>query len=237
MIIYVDEVGCSTLAGPLVICAVATDQPNKILGVKDSKQLSKAQREKLFPTLSQELIHEYGFASLDLIKEKNIFWAKFEVMKQAIDKLISNGINPEKVIVDGNFTIPNLSVPQEAIIKADDKFWQVGAASILAKVTRDRLMEEYSKEEKYSHYDWDNNAAYPAPKHWIGVTLFGPTDLHRKGFKTFEYYCQCHENLKSFLLNGGTEEEFIIDLDQSKNNKKRLFEYCDFNDGKFTGYK
>lgn len=235
--IYVDEVGCSPLAGPVVVCAVAiADGEYKVPGVRDSKKLSKQQRENLFSCLSK-LDHEYSFASPELILEKNVFWAKFHAMKNAVEKLLARGIQSDKVIVDGNFTIKDLNMYQEAVIKADDKFWQVGAASILAKVTRDNLMATYSEQEQYSHYDWENNAAYPSPKHRIGITLFGPTDLHRTSFSLYNYYMFHHQECNRFIERGKTPEEYFDWVDSVKNGKATLSNLVNWIDGQFGGWK
>lgn len=235
--IYVDEVGCSPLAGPVIVCAVALGENEyKIPGVRDSKQLSKQQREKLFNDLSK-IDHEYGFASPELILEKNVFWAKYAAMKDAVERLLARGISADKVIVDGNFTIKDLDMEQEAIIKADSKFWQVGAASILAKVTRDNLMADLSKIEIYSHYDWETNAAYPSPKHRIGVTLFGPTDQHRVNFSLFKYYMFHYEECKKFKEKGKTTEEYFNWIDSVKNGTITLSNLVNWEEGEFNRFK
>jgi ribonuclease HII len=236
-VIYVDEVGCSPIAGPVVICAVAlADNEYKVPGVRDSKKLSRTQRDNLFTQLSK-LEHEYGYADVNLIKELNVFWAKFHAMKVAIEKLLARGIRANKVIVDGNFTIKDLDMEQEAVIKADDKFWQVGAASILAKVTRDNMMEEFGRQEVYSHYDWANNAAYPAPKHRIGVTLFGPTDLHRTTFAVYQYYMFHYEECQRFRAEGKTSEEYFKWVDSVKDGKNTLSNLVRWKDGEFNGWR
>ena len=235
--IYIDEVGCSPIAGPVVVCAVAlADGEIKVPGVRDSKKLSRTQRDNLFKILSK-LEHEYAYASPELIIEKNVFWAKFHAMKEAVEKLLARGIRANKVIVDGNFTIKDLDMDQEAVIKADDKFWQVGAASILAKVTRDNMMEEFGTQEQYSHYDWANNAAYPAPKHRIGVTLYGPTDLHRKSFAVYQYYMFHYEECQRFIKEGKTAQEYFEWVDSVKDGKNTLSNLVRWKDGSFGGWK
>jgi ribonuclease HII len=158
-------------------------------------------------------------------------------MKDAIEKLLARGIVANKVIVDGNFTIKDLDMEQEAIIKADAKFWQVGAASILAKVTRDNMMASLAMQEKYSHYDWEINAAYPAPKHRIGITLFGPTDLHRVGFALFKYYMFHYEECQRFRKEGKTAEEYFNWIDSVKNGTILLSKLVNWKEGEFNGFK
>ena len=196
--IYVDEVGCSSIAGPVLCCAIAIPPDYEVInGVQDSKKLSKKKRTLLF----EELIkfpHIFAASSPRKIEKLNIFYAKFEAMRIAVEKLL-NKVDADKAIVDGNFTIPNLTFPQECIIKADEKVWQVGAASILAKVKRDSIMENLSKIEKYSHYGWETNAGYYTPAHREGIILHGGTSLHRKNFKYYQY---CLSRREEYLETG-----------------------------------
>lgn len=221
IVIYVDEVGYGSISGPVMSCAVALDENStKIDGVKDSKKLTKLKREKLYPILANSVLHAFGSASPREIEKLNIHWARYESMRIAVERLIQKGITASKVIVDGKFTIPNLNMKQEAVIKADDKFWQVGAASILAKVQRDSLMSKLADEEEYSHYDWKNNAGYYTPKHRMGVILHGPTDMHRRNFGYFKYCMYCHQKYKEFLRDGKTAEEYFqYEKDQEKCGK------------------
>ncbi len=140
-------------------------------------------------------------------------------MKQAVLSLIERGIKIEKVIVDGKFEIPDLDIPQEAIIKADDKLWQVGAASIIGKVHRDSLMAKLTGFEPYSHYDWENNAGYYTPKHRMGIILHGPSDLHRRKFVYFKYCLDRHKEYKDFVKRGNDPKDFFkpqLDADGKK---------------------
>jgi len=208
--VYVDEVGCASIAGPVLVCAVAVEKgQNKIEGVNDSKQLSKKKRNSLFPTLSRILPHAFATSSVERIEEINIHWSKYEAMKRAVEELVANGVQVSKVIVDGKFEIPDLDIPQEAVIKADAKFWQVGAASILAKVKRDTMMADLTKQDKYSHYDWENNAGYYSPKHRNGVILHGPTDLHRNKFEYFKYCLSRHKEYLMMVKNGKTAQDYF----------------------------
>jgi len=216
--IYVDEVGCSSIAGPVLCCAVAIEpEYEPVDGVQDSKKLTKKKRTMLFDELSK-FPHSYGTASPRKIEKLNIFYAKFEAMRIAIEKLLKY-TDADKVIVDGNFTIPNLNFPQECIIKADDKIWQVGVASILAKVKRDMIMEELSKIEKYSHYGFETNAGYYTPKHRLGIMLNGGTELHRKNFKYYQY---CLAKREEYLKNGNIEIK-KGDFTSWRDNQKDLF--------------
>jgi len=223
-ICYVDEVGCSSIAGPVVVCAVVLKpEQNRIDGVKDSKQLSKAQRNALVPKITAAFEFALAESSIQRIAEINIHWAKYEAMREAILSLVDHGIDIDKVIVDGKFVIPDLDIPQEAVVKADAKFWQTGAASIVAKVHRDNMMANLTKVEKYSHYDWENNAGYYSPKHRDGVILHGPCDLHRTGFVYFKYCLERHEEFTEFVKNGNTPDEFFKQRDSEKKSDYTLW--------------
>ncbi|MHA2218921.1 MAG: ribonuclease HII [Candidatus Hodarchaeales archaeon] len=196
-ICYVDEVGCASIAGPVLVCAVAVDSSDKIIdGIKDSKQLSRIRREKLYDPIASRLKHSFATSSVQTIKDINIHWAKLKAMREAVYELIDKQVNIVKVIVDGKFEIPNLNIKQEAIIKADSKLWQVGAASILAKVKRDNMMARLAREAKYSYYDWESNAGYYSPNHMRGIVLYGPCDIHRRNFVYFKYCMDRHNEFK-----------------------------------------
>lgn len=217
---YVDEVGVASIAGPAVVCAIAIDDgQEKIEGVKDSKKLSREKRNFLAPKIKAQFEYSIKEASIKRIEEINIHWAKYEAMKDAIIDLSNRGINVTNVIVDGKFQIPDLDFPQEAVVKADDKFWQVGAASIVAKVYRDDMMAELADQyEQYSYYDWQSNAGYYTPKHRMGIILHGPCDLHRKTFVYFKYCLQRHNEFETFIKNGGFEEDFFQKEDPKKSD-------------------
>ncbi len=200
----VDEVGVASIAGPVMACAVIVDTEKKPLpGVTDSKKISKKKREKLVPII-ENYVDGFSFGSLDVsqIEQMNIHYAKLEAMKIAVHSLLQKGFHIDKVIVDGGFTIPGLDVYQEAHPKADLNFWEVSAASILAKVKRDKIMEDFSKLDKYSYYDWESNAGYYSPNHRSGIVLHGPSDLHRKTFAYFKYCMFCHYELKNKDMDG-----------------------------------
>lgn len=220
MYCYIDECGCASIAGDAVVCAVVADKNiKKIAGVNDSKQLSKVQREKLNPILIKELQFEIQHAPVKRIEEINIHWAKYEAMRQAVLNLMSRGNKIEKVIVDGKFVIPDLDIDQEAVIKADEKIWQVGAASIIGKVYRDTYMANLAtNHEKYSYYDWEHNAGYYTPKHRMGIIMYGPCDVHRKKFSYFQYCLDRHNQYEEFVKNGNNPEDFFSR--NTKNGKK-----------------
>lgn len=236
MYCYVDEVGMSSIAGPVMTAAVVADERPNIDNIKDSKKLSKKKREEVYNQLVTSVDFSFGFASLNKIKEMNVFWARFEAMKMSVQKLLNRGIKFDKIIVDGKFTIPNLSIPQESVIKADDRFWQASAASILAKVRRDKLMSKLSQLEQYSYYDWDQNAGYSSPKHQIGIILFGPTPLHRVTFNVFKKSLELFERHQEFLDQGGNSQEFFKQI-ESSTKKKKLSDYVVWENGNFKEWK
>ena len=236
MFCYVDEVGMSSIAGPVMTAAVVANERPNIDDIKDSKKLSKKKREKVYNELINSVDFSFGFASLDKIKKMNVFWARYDAMKMSVQKLLNRGIQIDKIIVDGKFVIPDLSIPQEAVIKADDKFWQASAASILAKVRRDSLMSKLSKLEQYSYYDWDQNAGYFSPKHQIGIILFGPTSLHRLNFSLLQKSINLFEKHQEFLDQGGSSQEFFNSIVDSK-KKKQLSDYIVWENGNFKGWK
>ena len=203
----VDEVGVASIAGPVFTCAVLIDSKMKPLsGVTDSKKISKIKREKLVPEIEEHVIDfAFGSANINQIEKLNIHYAKFLAMKNAVEK-ISKRNRIDLVIVDGGFTIPGLEIKQEAHPKADLNFWEVSAASILAKVKRDKLMESLAKNDKYKHYDWESNAGYYSPNHRAGIVLHGPSNLHRKSFAYFKYCMFCHYDFKSKNID---KEEYL----------------------------
>jgi len=174
----VDEAGRGPLAGPVVTCAVILpkDCP-ELVGVNDSKQLSKKKRAEYAEIIKKHAIDYYiHFQSAEVIDEINILEATKQSMKTCIENL---KIRPDFVVVDA-VTIP-VDVPQEAIVKGDAKSLAIGAASILAKHERDLYMEELHKQ--YPQYGFDQNAGYGTKQHLEAIERFGPTVHHRKTFE------------------------------------------------------
>lgn len=178
----IDEVGRGSLSGPVVTASVILPQDmSKLLllsEVTDSKALSEKKREYLFPII-KEIVLDYSIGIIDnkIIDEINILQATFLAMKQSIENL---KLKPDFIIVDGNKKIPDVLIPQKEIIKGDLKSLSIGAASILAKVTRDKMMENYSK--TYPLYNWKKNKGYSSKEHIDAIKKYGLTDLHRKTF-------------------------------------------------------
>lgn len=173
----IDEVGRGPLAGPVVAAAVILPVDCKIPGVNDSKKLTAKKREELCEIIKREAVAwAVGVVSHERIDEINILQATYEAMRQALSKL---EVQPEFILADA-VTIPGISVPQKGIIKGDAKSISIGAASIVAKVTRDAMME--AMEELYPGYDFASNKGYGSQKHLAGIARQGLCPIHRHSF-------------------------------------------------------
>ena len=178
LIAGVDEVGRGPLAGPVVAAAVILNPNNLIQGLADSKQLSEAKREALFALIQRDsLAWGLGSASVAEIDALNILQASLLAMQRAVAKLSPK---PQHVLVDGNKT-PMFECTAEAIIKGDQTIPQIQAASILAKVTRDRLMQTY--ESHYPGYGFAQHKGYPTQQHRTALQCLGVTPIHRRSYK------------------------------------------------------
>ena len=174
----VDEVGRGPLAGPVVAAAVILPQDFDVLGIDDSKKLSPKKREELFEVIKEKaLAWSVGWVGPERIDEINILEATKEAMTQAVQGL---SLQPDHVLIDGNFTVRALALPQTAIVKGDANSTSIAAASILAKVTRDRYMEEM--DAVYPGYAFASNKGYGTKAHYDGLKAQGPTPIHRKTF-------------------------------------------------------
>ncbi len=178
----VDEAGRGPLVGPVVAAAVIIlDREWAIsLHITDSKKLSPIEREELFEKIinSKATVVGVGAASNREIDRVNILNATFIAMRRAISSL---PLIPDAVIVDGNKEIPNIPFPQKALVKGDILSYSVAAASIVAKVTRDRLMKKLSL--FYPGYGWNRNMGYPTKEHKLAIKNLGYTPHHRRTFK------------------------------------------------------
>jgi ribonuclease HII len=173
----VDEAGRGPLAGPVVSAAVIFDENIFIEGVNDSKQLSEREREKLLPEiLKLSLACSVSVVSHIKIDEINILQASLLSMRNAVDKL---KIKPHLILIDGNKTF-NYPVQTKAIVKGDSMSFSIAAASIVAKVARDRLMKRL--DSYFPQYLWAKNKGYPTKEHIAAVIRYGPSPLHRKTF-------------------------------------------------------
>lgn len=173
----IDEVGRGPLAGPVVAGAVILPKDCDILYLNDSKQLSEKKREELYDVIMEKAVSTgLGFVGPERIDEINILQATYEAMRQAIDQL---EYRPDLLLNDA-VTIPGVSIRQVPIIKGDAKSISIAAASIIAKVTRDRLMTEYDR--IYPEYGFASNKGYGAKAHIEAIKKYGPTPIHRKSF-------------------------------------------------------
>ena len=173
----VDEAGRGPLAGPVVAAAVILDDLNPIKGLADSKTLTAARREKLYDEIrAKALCCSVAEASVAEIDELNILQATLLAMRRAVEGL---RLKPVKVLVDGN-RIPTLDVLAEAIVKGDNKVQAISAASILAKVTRDRWCAELHV--KYPQYGFDQHKGYGTAQHVAALNEFGACPEHRRTF-------------------------------------------------------
>jgi ribonuclease HII len=177
----VDEVGRGPLAGAVVAGAVVLDPENPIAGLKDSKKLSAARREFLFEQIqSKAKAWGIGEASPAEIDQINILQATMLAMRRAIEDLTTRlGAWPDKALIDGN-RCPELPIAAEAIVKGDTKEPAISAASILAKVTRDRQM--MALHERHPQYGFAQHMGYPTEAHFTALQEFGVCDEHRRSF-------------------------------------------------------
>ncbi|MCM1189338.1 MAG: ribonuclease HII [bacterium] len=173
----IDEVGRGPLAGPVAAGAVILPRDCRILYINDSKQLSEKKREELCEIIKEKAVaYAVGYASPERIDEINILQATYEAMRQAVGALSPQ---PDLLLNDA-VTIPGIGIRQIPIIKGDAKSITIGAASILAKVARDRLMKEYDR--LFPEYDFAGNKGYGSAAHIAALKKYGPTPIHRRSF-------------------------------------------------------
>lgn len=177
LIVGVDEVGRGPLAGPVVACALILPPECRIRGLNDSKRLSPKKREKLYPVIKEKaLAIGLGRVGEKKIDEINILKATHLAMKRAISHL---GVEPDLLLVDG-FEIPGVKIPQKAIVRGDEMSASIAAASIIAKVTRDRLMVKYHK--RHPEYGFHRHKGYGTEGHIRALKKNGPSRIHRRTF-------------------------------------------------------
>lgn len=173
----VDEVGRGPLCGAVVTAAVILDPARPILGLKDSKKLTAARREELFDEICEKsLAWCIARAEVEEIDQLNILHATMLAMQRAVAGL---SITPRLALIDGN-RCPQLDVPSESVVKGDTKVSAIAAASILAKVSRDREMQ--ALDLQYPGYGIAGHKGYPTPAHLAALQLLGPTPIHRRSF-------------------------------------------------------
>jgi len=178
----VDEAGCAPLAGPVVAAAVVLDRNHFPRGIDDSKAVPAQQREALYLKLRKVAQVGVGIVSVEEIDRLNIYWARMLAMTRAVEAL---GFDPAWILVDGN-ACPRWQRPSKAVVAGDSKCRSIAAASIVAKVTRDRIMVEYCAQ--YPGYGWSSNKGYPTPDHKRALAELGPTPLHRRSFAPVRQY-------------------------------------------------
>lgn len=173
----VDEAGRGPLAGPVYAAAVILPVETEIAGLNDSKKLSEKKREELFDIINDVAISiSVGTASEKEIDEINILNATFLAMKRAVEGL---EISPDYAIIDGN-RVPNLEIPTETVVKGDGKVMSVAAASIIAKVSRDRFMLKMA--EQYPEYQFEKHKGYGTRLHYEMIEKYGVSPIHRSSF-------------------------------------------------------
>ncbi len=174
----IDEAGRGPLAGPLVVAAVVLDPARRINGIADSKQLSEAQRENLYARIvARAIAWSVIVVEVEEIDRINIFQATMHGMRRA---LVALNPCPAIALIDGNRLPPDLPCEARAIIGGDDSEPAIGAASIIAKVTRDRMMCEL--DAHYPHYGFARHKGYSTPEHFEALRVHGPCPLHRRSF-------------------------------------------------------
>lgn len=173
----VDEAGRGPLAGPVCAAAVILPRGIEIPGLNDSKKLSEKKRDELYDVIiDKALAYGIAFAEVEEIEEYNILNATFMAMNRAIEKL---SVTPELALIDGNRNSA-IKMPSRCVVKGDSKCADIAAASILAKVTRDRYM--YEMAEKYPQYQFDKHKGYGTKLHYEAIREFGPSPIHRMSF-------------------------------------------------------
>ncbi|SDT93231.1 ribonuclease HII [Halopseudomonas salegens] len=173
----VDEVGRGPLCGAVVTAAVILDPQRPVAGLQDSKKLTEKRREALFPLIQQNaLAWCIARAEVEEIDQLNILHATMLAMQRAVAGL---SVRPDRVLIDGN-RCPPLPMPAEAVIKGDSRVPAIAAASILAKVARDREMQILDRE--YPGYGIAGHKGYPTPVHLQALEILGPTPIHRRSF-------------------------------------------------------
>lgn len=173
----IDEAGRGPLAGPVVAGAVILPRDHVILYLDDSKKLSPKKREELYDVIKREAVsYGIGMASHTRIDEINILQATYEAMKEAVSKL---SVRPD-VLLNDAVRIPGLTTPQVPLIHGDARSASIAAASIMAKVTRDRIMEDYARE--YPDYGFDVHKGYGTAAHIAALKAYGPCPIHRQSF-------------------------------------------------------
>lgn len=174
----VDEAGRGPLAGPVCAAAVILPEGAVIEGLDDSKKLTEKKRERLYDIIKETAVaYSVAYGTLEEIETVNILEATYLAMNRAIEGL---SVKPDFALIDGNRIPRGIKIPCETIVKGDSKSMSVAAASVLAKVTRDRLMLEYDK--KYPEYNFKKHKGYGTREHTELIKQYGPCEIHRLSF-------------------------------------------------------
>lgn len=174
----VDEAGRGPLAGPVCAAAVILPESAVIEGLDDSKKLTEKKRERLYDVIRTTAVaYSVAYGTLEEIETVNILEATYLAMNRAIEGL---NVKPDFALIDGNRAPRGIKIPCETIVKGDSKSMSVAAASVLAKVTRDRLMLEYDK--KYPEYNFKKHKGYGTKEHTELIKQYGPCEIHRLSF-------------------------------------------------------
>ncbi|MGE3420270.1 MAG: ribonuclease HII [Bradyrhizobium sp.] len=184
----VDEAGRGPLAGPVIAAAVVLNPAHPIVGLDDSKKLAARRREALFDVIVRDAAcYGLGAASVEEIDSLNIYQATLLAMRRAVEALPRV---PAHVLVDGN-VCPPLACPATAIVQGDATVPAISAASILAKVTRDRLMDDLAS--RYPAYGFERHRGYPTPAHLAALRAYGVCAAHRRSFRPVAAHAVCRE--------------------------------------------
>lgn len=195
LIAGIDESGMGSLAGEVhvgvVVLPVNIDFKNLLPEVNDSKQKSQEEREKLYELIKKHAVsYAVATATIEEIDKHNIYWARFIAARRAIESL---KVKPDYILMDGNAVVPEIEIPQTALVKGDTRSISIAAASILAKVERDAYMMDLAS-RVHEDYGWITNKAYYTKKHLAALEKYGKTKWHREGF------------LKKFNVGGKSEK-------------------------------
>ena len=191
-ILGIDEAGVSPLAGPVVAAAVCLPDNHDMYDIDDSKRLSENKRNKLYDDIIfHAKVFGIGIVSPAEIDSTGIRHGVFLAWERAIMDACEGDFIPDAVLVDGKWKHPTLDYPQFAFVKGDNRSWNIAAASILAKVTRDRLMCEYG--ERWSHYGFAKHKGYSTPQHVMMLKKFGPCYIHRRSFRPVREAVEMHQ--------------------------------------------
>lgn len=174
----VDEAGRGPLAGPVCAAAVILPEDAVIEGLDDSKKLTEKKRERLYDIIKQTAVaYSVAYGTLEEIETVNILEATYLAMNRAIEGLT---VKPDFALIDGNRVPRGIKIPCETVVKGDSRSMSIAAASVLAKVTRDRLMLEYDK--KYPEYNFKKHKGYGTKEHTELIKQYGPCEIHRLSF-------------------------------------------------------